>query len=279
MPDGEEKTVDERTDAPGADEAGGTCAVELDAGIATLSVSYDVGVVRSLLRKLFDDLFEEDRLTPPTDLILAPKDSAAGVVIEAKRRNVSLPDRKHVDASQFQADKERYVDHALEIFRAQLPHELRDLPWTYLAISVAAAVSVLEKEGLLTTKKGGADLIDRVFERLAASFKDRVGARRRGRRRELTPAEEFGYTKIYYETLEQLQQVKDKLRELAESGERDPVEAVKGFFEIKDVDDKILKRLRFEESASAFAHKVAAERFKISYGRYLKDVIKRRRPK
>lgn len=279
MPDGEEKTVDERTDAPGADEAGGTCAVELDAGIATLSVSYDVDVVRSLLRKLFDDLFEEDRRTPPPDFIFAPKDSAAGVVIQVKRRNVSLPDRQHVDASQFQGDKERYVDQALEIFRTQLPHELRDLPWTYLAISVAAAVAVLEKEGLLTTKEGGADLIDRVFERLAASFKDRVGARRRGRKRKLTPAKEIGYTKIYYETLDQLQQVKEKVRELAESGERNPVEAVKGFFEIEDVEDEIIEGLWSKDSPSEFAHQVAAKRFQISYGRYLKDVVKRRRPK
>jgi hypothetical protein len=278
MPDGEEQAANEQPSAPGAAEAGGRGAFELDAGIATVSISYDVEVVRSLLRGLLDDLFEEERPAAPPDFILAPKDSAAGAIIEAKRRNVSLPDREYVDAAEFERDKERYADKALEIFRTEILHELRDLPWTYLAVSVAAAVAVLEKEGLLTTRQGGADLIDRVFERVAASFKDRVGARRRGRKRELTPAKEIGYTKIYYETLKQLQQVKDKLEELVKSGERDPVSAVRRFFKIEDVEDEQLERLRFEESASNVVHEVAAKRFRVTYGRYLKDAVKRRRP-
>lgn len=277
MSEANDRKSDEQMATSGETAEDGQGRFDVDAGITTITINYDIGVVRALLIDLINDLFEEDRPAELPDFVANSEHSAVKLIIEAKRENVTLPDREHVDEAQLQQSRDKYVEKALEIYRNQLRRELEDLPLTYLAVSVSAAVAILEKKELLKTKGGGADLIDRVYAKLSTSFKNRVETRGRGRRPKLTPAQEIGYTEVYFKTLEELQQIKNNLQELYDKGEKDPVSVVNKDFKKPDIDDEIVERLRFEESASAFAHKIAADRFGIDYGRYLIGVVSRRK--
>lgn len=251
-------------------------SVTVDAGVMLLTSQVDPDGILEALRKLFEDLAEEDR--PAEVPQVGPDYMLAGgrvVIIEAKRANVTLPDREFVSRQAISEDVERYAGLAAEIFHKSLREDMTEAVLLMLVKAVITAIAARNKEGFLKPIHGSEDLFKKVFASLAALLKDRVGVKRSGRPRELTPAKELAYVPTYYKALADLNAIKDLIKKMAEGGKGVSFDRVVAEIPYDEVTTEMVKGLMSSASPSDFAHKLAAIRLKVTYGPYLEDIITR----
>lgn len=266
-----------KTTADGPQPSGRSASVTVDAGIMLLTSQYDPDDILDALRELFEDLAKEER--PAEAPRVGPDTSIVGksisIIVEAKRANVTLPDRQYLSSQAISEDVERYAELATELFNKSLREELAEAAILILFKAVFSAIHARNKEGFLSPKKSSAELFKQVYARLAKLLADRVGAKRSGRKRKMTPAKEAVYASTYYKALADLQDVNNLIKKMMKSDVKVTFGDVMVKVPYPDVTTGMVKGLMSSDSPSDFAHKLAAIRLKIPYGPYLEDVIAR----
>lgn len=248
----------------------------MDTKVARLTCNYKPEVIKHALRALIDDLFQRREDATYQDVIVDSADGTARYLVEVKRANVEPPRVANLSDEELREERDKYLQKAWEHFRSTFHKDLKELPSVHLVISTVATIAALDMEGILITKAGATNLIDEVYEKLNELFKDQTPRKRRGRRRRLTPAQDKGYIKVYYATLKELQAIKEEIDAHSEKGEAAPVLMLKNKY--PQIPEYIFEGLRFEP-ASAFAHRLAALRFGVPFGRYLEAALERERSK
>lgn len=259
-----------------ADLENGEWQFTIDTKVARLTCNYKPEVIKRALRALIDDLIQRHEGETYPDLMFDSADSKTRYLIEVKRANVEPPSAANLSDEELREEQDKYLQKAWEHFRSTFHKDLKELPSIQLVTSTVATIAALDMEGILITRAGAADLIDKVYAKLNEIFKDQTPKKRRGRRRRLTPAQDKGYRKVYYATLKELQVVKEEIDTYSKKGEAIPVLMLKEKY--PQIPEYIVDGLRFEP-ASAFAHRLAAERFGVPFGRYLEAALEREHSK